>query len=266
MLTIGQLAAHAGCTTRAVRHYHAIGLLSEPDKDHSGYRRYDAGAVVELVKIRVLAEAGVPLGRVHELLRADTQAFEAAVDEIERRLAAEVAERQRQRRAIARLASGERLVLPPEVVDYLERVRELGLSPRVVEVERDSWILVAARAPEAVGTMMAVKRRQIEDPVVQQLYRDLEDLFTCGPDDPRLPTYADMVVRFIVELGRTAEEAVADTPVDDTWLTDDLVQLLDDAFVAAFPAAARLLELLEERGYTGWTNIRPIDEGSGRPA
>ena len=42
MLTIGQLAAYAGVTVRAVRHYHAKGLLPEPQRDHSGYRRYDA--------------------------------------------------------------------------------------------------------------------------------------------------------------------------------------------------------------------------------
>ena len=47
-LTISQLASYAGVTVRAVRHYHAKGLLPEPDRDHSGYRRYDAAAVVEL--------------------------------------------------------------------------------------------------------------------------------------------------------------------------------------------------------------------------
>src|SRR5438876_421698 len=33
MLTIGQLAAYAGVTVRAVRHYHQIGLLPEPQRD-----------------------------------------------------------------------------------------------------------------------------------------------------------------------------------------------------------------------------------------
>lgn len=70
MLTIGQLASYAGVTVRAVRHYHAKGLLPEPERDHSDYRRYDAHAVVELIKIRTLADAGVPLARVRELLAA----------------------------------------------------------------------------------------------------------------------------------------------------------------------------------------------------
>ena len=99
MLTISQLASYAGVTVRAVRHYHAKGLLPEPERDHSGYRRYDAAAVVELIRIRTLAEAGVPLSRVRELLAAGGAEFAAAVEDIDRRLRAEIRERQRHRRA-----------------------------------------------------------------------------------------------------------------------------------------------------------------------
>lgn len=90
MLTIGQLASYAGVTVRAVRHYHAKGLLPEPARDHSGYRCYDAAAVVELVRIRILADAGVPLSRVRELLSAGDQEFTAAVEDVDRRLRAEI--------------------------------------------------------------------------------------------------------------------------------------------------------------------------------
>jgi transposase InsO family protein len=65
MLAIGQLASYAGVTIRAVRHYHEIGLLREPERDASGYRSHDAPAVVRLIRIRTLAEAGVPLARVN---------------------------------------------------------------------------------------------------------------------------------------------------------------------------------------------------------
>ena len=87
--------SYAGVTVRAVRHYHAKGLLQEPERDHSGYRRYDAHAVVELIKIRTLADAGVPLARVRELLVADGDEFNAAVADIDKRLRAEIRERQR---------------------------------------------------------------------------------------------------------------------------------------------------------------------------
>src|SRR3978361_424556 len=77
MLTISQLASYAGVTVRAVRHYHAKGLLPEPERDHSGYRRYDAAAVVELIRIRTLADAGVPLSRGRALLGAGEGKYSA---------------------------------------------------------------------------------------------------------------------------------------------------------------------------------------------
>src|ERR1700744_6586984 len=104
MLTISQLASYAGVTVRAVRHYHAKGLLPEPERDHSGYRRYDAAAVVELIRIRVLADAGVPLSRVRELLVAGDDEFAAAVEDIDRRLRAEIRVRQLYRHRISQLA------------------------------------------------------------------------------------------------------------------------------------------------------------------
>ena len=39
-------------TVRAVRHYHQRVLLAEPARDSSGYRRYDADAVVDLIRIK----------------------------------------------------------------------------------------------------------------------------------------------------------------------------------------------------------------------
>lgn len=251
MLTISQLASYAGVTVRAVRHYHAKGLLPEPVRDYSGYRRYDAAAVVELVRIRTLAEAGVPLARVQELLVADDTEFAAAVDDIDRRLRAEIRERQRHREQIARLAAGDSLAVPAEVVEYLERMRELGFRQRIIDIERDSWILVAAQVPDWVPALMAVKRAQIEHEGLRRLYRDFGDAADYEPDDPRLPAVADRVAAFIEAAAAEAEGTDDDYPV-----SDELATLLDTAFIEAFPCAARLLELLEERGWTGWTNIR----------
>ena len=38
-VTIGQAAAFAGITVKTVRHYHEHGLVEEPRRDASGYRR-----------------------------------------------------------------------------------------------------------------------------------------------------------------------------------------------------------------------------------
>lgn len=211
MLTISQLAGYAGVAVRAVRHHHAKGLLPKPERDHSGYRRYGATAVVELVRTRTLADAGVPLSRVRELLASGEQEFAVAVEDIDRRLRSEIRELQRHRKRIAKLAAGDSLALPPEAVAYVDRMRELGFAERLVDVERDSWILVAAQLPYEVQALTAIKHAQIEDEGLRQLYLDI----------------------------------------------GDLIALLDTALMESFPWAPRLLTLLEERGWTGWTHIKP---------
>ena len=110
MLTIGQLAAYAGVTVRAVRHYHQVGLLPEPERDASGYRQYGATAAVSLIKIRILASAGVPLAQIGPLLEADAPAFAAAVEDIDRRLRDEIERLETSRRHIGQLTAGDSLV------------------------------------------------------------------------------------------------------------------------------------------------------------
>jgi DNA-binding transcriptional MerR regulator len=255
MLTISQLASYSGVTVRAVRHYHAKGLLPEPERDCSGYRRYDAGAVVELIRIRTLAEAGVPLSRVRELLMADEEEFAAAIEEIDLRLRAEIRERQQHRERVAQLAAGDRLALPPEAVDYLDRLRELEIPERAIELERDAWILVAAQIPDQMPALMALKRAQIEDPAVTAIYLSLVDAADWDADDPRLPVIADQLVAIIeMDAEQWSKDQVADFALDD-----ELATLLDEVFVNAVPIARRLLRLLEERGWTGWTKLERID-------
>jgi DNA-binding transcriptional MerR regulator len=251
MLTIGQLAAHAGVTVRAVRHYHAKGLLSEPERDASGYRRYDAQAVVDLIKIRTLAGAGVPLSRVKELLAADKDEFASAVAEVDKRLRAEIRKRQRHREQISRLAAGDSLALPPEAVAYLDRMRELGMPERIIEGERDAWILVAAHSPEQMPKWMALKREEIENPDVVELYQRLDEAIDWQPDDPRLPELADRLAATI----STADDWEQYDAEDD--MAVELVELLDSFFVDAVPVARRLMQLLEERGWSGWTQLEP---------
>lgn len=255
MLTISELAAYAGVTVRAVRHYHAKKLLPEPERDHSGYRRYDAAAVVELIRIRTLAEAGVPLSRVRDLLAADEEAFAAAVEDIDRRLRGEIRERQRSRSRIRELAAGESLALPPEAVAYLDRLRELGVPERAITMERDAWILVAAQMPEQIPALMAVKRAQVDTPPGLAIYLELVEAATWAPGDPRVPAFADRLVSLI-------EDAAGDwdgyDPEDESTLDDGLVALLDAVFRDAVPIAPQLLRRLEERGWRGWTKLERV--------
>jgi DNA-binding transcriptional MerR regulator len=255
MLTISQLANYAGVTVRAVRHYHAKGLLPEPERDRSGYRRYGATDAVALIRIRILAEAGVPLSRVQELLAAEDDEFATAVADIDRRLRAEIRERQRSRDRIAQLAAGDSLALPPEAVAYLNRLRELGIASRAIEIERDAWILVAAQLPGRMPQLMALKSAQIDSPAVVAMYRDLVAVADWPADDPRLPAIADRLVELFEDT--TTDWEAYGSPADFE-LDDELVELLDSIFVSSVPAAPRLLRLLEQRGWTGWTRLERI--------
>jgi DNA-binding transcriptional MerR regulator len=239
---------------RAVRHYHAKGLLPEPDRDPSGYRRYNAAAVVELIRIRTLADAGVPLSRVSELLAADEDKFAAAIDDIDRRLRAEIRELQRHRERVAELAAGDRLALPPEAVAYLDRLRKLNLPERMIEMERDAWILVAAQIPDQMPALMALKSAQIQDPAITAMYTDLVEAAEWNANDPRVPDLADRLVTMFEEDAQNH----SDTEIADFALDDELAELLDEVFISTVPIAQRLLRLLEQRGWTGWTKLAHV--------
>ncbi|OZD04560.1 hypothetical protein CH275_15335 [Rhodococcus sp. 06-235-1A] len=63
-MRIGSLADAAGTTPRTVRHYHRLGLLDEPRRLSNGYREYTIDDVVRLMRIRWLADCGMPLGEI----------------------------------------------------------------------------------------------------------------------------------------------------------------------------------------------------------
>ncbi|MFF2044529.1 MerR family transcriptional regulator [Kitasatospora sp. NPDC058170] len=196
MLTIGQVAAYLGVTVRAVRHYHQKGLLPEPERDVSGYRRYGADAVVTLVRIRTLSDAGVPLARIEELMGASPAQFSASVRAIDDDLKQQIAELRRRRSRIAELTGGDRLFLPEEVVVLLDRLQEIGLSPETVRTERDTWILLAAQYPDQVPGWALQKQAMFEDPAFQQLYLTCDQAADWDRDDPRLEALADDVNDF----------------------------------------------------------------------
>ena len=249
MLTIGRLAAYAGVTVRAVRHYHQIGLLPEPERDASGYRRYGPTAVVSLIKIRTLANAGVPLSQIGQMLQADASAFAEAVQRIDDRLRAEIERLETSRKQIARLAAGDSLALPPEVIPYLDRLRKIGASERMVEGERDGWILLAAQWPDRIREYMPGKLAQLDDPRLVRLYRVLSEVFEsdAGDDDPRLEEAADIMAGL-------AEQAYIAGEIDFGEVADDDLpfDLLDAFAVESDPRAERLVDLMRERGWAGW--------------
>jgi len=239
-ITIGQLAAYAGVTIKAVRHYHRRGLLAEPPRDGSGYRRYAARHAIDLVKIKTLAEAGVPLARIKELLAADPDRLAAAIAEIDRALQERAEELVRTRERIARLGAGDRLLVSAEVADYLGRLRELGVSRRGIQAERDLWILMQAVSPQQAAVWLADKRQALGDPEFRAIYLETDAAFDWRPDDPRLPALAERTHRWIADrYGRS--EVGAQSAQDPT-----IAGLVARSVGASSPAWDRLIKIAKE--------------------
>jgi DNA-binding transcriptional MerR regulator len=70
-MRIGELAYLVGISTRAIRHYHHVGLLPEPERKANGYREYSLRDAVELARVRRLTELGLSLDEVSDALAGD---------------------------------------------------------------------------------------------------------------------------------------------------------------------------------------------------
>lgn len=246
MLTIKRLADYVGVTVRAVRHYHQTGLLPEPGRDHSGYRRYDARAVIDLIRIKTLAEAGVPLARISEIMSADPEHFARAVADIDQALAREITELEQRRRRVAELTAGERLFLPAGIAQYLDDLRALGISSRQVTLERDGWIMLAASYPDKALEWVAQKRADLADPEYRRFYLSYDQAHDWDPGDPRLAELAGELVERLVRNAAAAGVASADW-TELGALSPDEQAMLSEHVNDYSPAWLRLNELVAQR-------------------
>lgn len=240
MLTIGQLAAYVGVSTKAVRVYHSKGLLPEPERDASGYRRYDAQAIIDLTRIVTLAQAGVPLARIPSVLNADTDSATEQIDRIDTELRNHIRQLQQRRIRLRHLDQPDRLCLPAEAVHYMERLRVFGLSGRHEHAIRDGWILSYAIAPDITRAILPIRTAQLDDAAYVAVLRGYDDAIDWSPDDTRLNDIAAAAARLAQ---RTT--VVSDLPDFDT-LPTETVAILTGHLGIESPAWKRLDELLTQ--------------------
>lgn len=83
-MRISEVARAAGCSVRAVRHYHASGALPEPPRTAGGYRDYGLADLAALLRVRALVDAGITLADI----RSDSSSLiDAALHRIDSQLA-----------------------------------------------------------------------------------------------------------------------------------------------------------------------------------
>ncbi|MER5967326.1 MerR family transcriptional regulator [Streptomyces sp. NPDC002057] len=245
-LTIGQAAAFVGVTIKTVRHYHRLGLVAEPERDGSGYRRYGSADLLRLVQARTLAAAGVPLAEVGDLLDADPERFAASLDDVHRRLTAQVEDLIARRDTLHRLAQGDRALLPDRACAVLDRLAGLGFGPDYVATQREALVLARALVPEIFDTFLTRLEHSLDDPEFVELTKRGLDAASWNPDDPRIEELASALADRLL-----ADRTLLETPTPSQNRPDASARygLVNHHGEGQAPSIARLNTLIE-------TNLR----------
>lgn len=227
-VTIGGAAAFVGTTPRAIRHYHQIGLLPEPERGSDDRRRYGYDEMIRLLWIRRMADAGIALDDIRDAFAdaagtADSD-VECILERVEASLVARQAELEQQRTAVQRMrARGSRLGLLSDVVsDRLSDLPEESLRQDDLDT-----LLVTERIFGAMGASVQASRfialathpelRQDSDRV-DAAEDALDD--TVAVDDPRVAEVAverhtfETALRAVIESSGLAQ---ADDARFDAW-------------------------------------------------
>jgi DNA-binding transcriptional MerR regulator len=240
VITIGQLAHHVGVSIKTIRVYHDKGLLAEPARDASGYRRYGANDAIDLIKIRTLAEAGVPLARIRDLRSADDAEFQQALRDIDAGLATRMRRLKATRERLRQLAAGHLAPLPAEVGAHLEHLARWGFTPRWTDLQRDLWILVFASHPDRAARLFQDQADILADSALRQLFLDYDHAYDLPADDPRI----DELARRIAVATR---ERYGSDELPELDQGSEIPALVQSAVNASSPAWKRLDTLIRAR-------------------
>ncbi|MGN2362711.1 MerR family transcriptional regulator [Streptomyces luridiscabiei] len=242
-MRIGEIAALVGVTSRAVRHYHHIGLLPEPARRANGYRAYTVRDAVLLARIRRLTEIGLSLDEVRDVLADDAgRELVEVLGELDADLARQEREIRERRRVLAALLEAPLTSegpLSPGLAALLEGAPATG-SPAAAK-DREHLVLLDAAGGGAGAEVYAALRPLAEDPGVLELYGRLDELAGAGADGPRIaPLAADLA-------DAVPDDVLAVIPQGEPAATGVGRALLDDYPPAQREVVRRVMETLAER-------------------
>ncbi|MEV5442169.1 MerR family transcriptional regulator [Streptomyces sp. NPDC052644] len=252
-MRIGEIARLAGVSTRAVRHYHRVGLLPEPPRLANGYREYALRDAVLLVRVRRLTELGLSLDEVRDVLADDAgRELVEVLEELDADLARQEADvRARRERLAALLAQARDGLLPaegpvsPELAALFADMARVsaGLGrpePRMAALDRELLALMDSSFTDEDGTrMVAAMRDAIATPEAMarayDLYARLDELADAPADDPRVAPAVSLLLELLPdEVVRQIRRADPDAWADGRGF--------ESAFLAEFsPAQAEVV-------------------------
>ncbi|KAB2341338.1 MerR family transcriptional regulator [Actinomadura rudentiformis] len=196
-MKIGELAALVGVSTRTVRHYHHLGLLPEPERLPNGYREYRLRDAVLLARVRRLAELGLALDEIRDVL-ADDQGKE--LREVLLELDADLAGQQeairlRRERLAALLAEADLhpdSAVSPAMASVLRGLPSGG--SKFADFDREMLALVDTTADPGEREAFAELLRPLTTPEAlargEAIYARIDELAEAAPDDPRVAELA----------------------------------------------------------------------------
>jgi DNA-binding transcriptional MerR regulator len=161
-----EIADLAGTSLRAVRHYHQVGLLAEPERRSNGYKQYGVAHLVRLVRIKRLTDLGFSLPQIAAMGEADDHP-EQALRELDAELAA----------SIERLQAARE-----ELAVILEHSAPTDLPPKFVPAE------TVAKLSDADRSLVVVLTRVL-GPRGLEIY---SDLLQNAPDEPSAAAFDAM--------------------------------------------------------------------------
>ncbi|MFF5288103.1 MerR family transcriptional regulator [Paractinoplanes globisporus] len=257
-MRIGELADLVGISTRAIRHYHRVGLLPEPARRTNGYREYSLRDAVELARVRRLVELGLSLGEVGDVLAGDADRDLAEIlRELDADLAGQEADIRRRRDRLAQLLRQAEAGMPAEQAPVSPGLA--GLFGRMAEADAGRHTPESATAAKdrelmaLLETVSGAHGADWLDVLTQELGSDpeaverayklyalLDELAGAAADDPRVEAAAEAIVAAIPEPARRAIR-----------IPDGAFEATDHGFAAAFyadfaPAQAAAIRLAVE--------------------
>jgi DNA-binding transcriptional MerR regulator len=178
-----EIAELAGTSLRAVRHYHQVGLLAEPERRTNGYKQYGVAHIVRLVRIKRLVDLGFSLPQIAAMGDTDDHPQEA-LRALDAELAATIERLQRARAELAAiLESSAPTDLPLEFVPP-DTVAKLSDADR-------SLVVVLSRVLGPQG--LKVYADLLENAPIEPSVADFDDL----PADADEPTRQDLAERLV---------------------------------------------------------------------
>ena len=179
-----EIAALAGTSLRAVRHYHEVGLLDEPERRSNGYKQYGVAHLVRLLRIKRLVDLGFSLSQIAEMGDADDHP-EQALRTLDAELAATIERLQRVRVELGLILSRSTPTdMPPELASAAE-------GAEISEADR-SFMVVMARVlgPQGIRAYAGILRSDAARDALNQEFGTL-------PADADEPTRADLAQRLL---------------------------------------------------------------------